>query len=62
MLQSPDDPDATYRKKKEQPSKGYTINGIKMAVGGLRYYFKEVRDQNTNRLPFIPCATALCNI
>jgi hypothetical protein len=26
MLQSPDDQDATYRKKKEQHSKGYTIN------------------------------------
>jgi len=31
MLQSPDDPDATYRKKKEQQSKGYTINGTETA-------------------------------
>ena len=31
MMQSPDDPDATYRKKKEQHSKGYTINGIETA-------------------------------
>ena len=34
MLQSPDDPDATYRKKKEQPSKGYTINGTETANPG----------------------------
>jgi len=27
MLQSPDDQDATYRKKRDQHSKGYTING-----------------------------------
>jgi hypothetical protein len=31
MLQSPDDQDATYRKKKEQQSKGYTINGTETA-------------------------------
>jgi len=31
MLQSPDDQDATYRKKKEQSSKGYTINGCETA-------------------------------
>jgi len=31
MLQSPDDQDATYRKKKEQHSKGYTINGTETA-------------------------------
>jgi hypothetical protein len=31
MMQSPDDPDATYRKKKEQKSKGYTINGTETA-------------------------------
>ncbi len=31
MLQSPDDPDATYRKKKEQHSKGYTITGSETA-------------------------------
>jgi len=31
MMQSPDDPDATYRKKKEQHSKGYTINGTETA-------------------------------
>jgi len=31
MMQSPDDPDATYRKKKEQQSKGYTINGTETA-------------------------------
>jgi len=31
MLQSPDDPQATYRKKKEQESKGYTINGSETA-------------------------------
>ncbi|MEI7501218.1 MAG: transposase [Bacteroidota bacterium] len=31
MLQSPDDLDATYRKKKEQQSKGYTINGTETA-------------------------------
>lgn len=31
MLQSPDDQDATYRKKKDQQSKGYTINGTETA-------------------------------
>jgi len=31
MLQSPDDQDATYRKKKEQQSKGYTLNGTETA-------------------------------
>ena len=31
MMQSPDDPDATYRKKKEQHSKGYTITGSETA-------------------------------
>ena len=31
MLQSPDDQDATYRQKKEQHSKGYTINGTETA-------------------------------
>lgn len=31
MLQSPDDQDATYRKKKEKQSKGYTINGTETA-------------------------------
>ena len=31
MLQSPDDQDATYRKKKEQQSKGFTINGTETA-------------------------------
>ena len=31
MLQSPDDQDATYREKKEQHSKGYTINGTETA-------------------------------
>ena len=31
MLQSPDDQDATYRKKKDQHSKGYTINGTETA-------------------------------
>ncbi len=31
MLQSPDDPDATYRKKKDQQSKGYTLNGTETA-------------------------------
>ncbi len=31
MLQSPDDQDATYRKKNEQHSKGYTINGTETA-------------------------------
>jgi len=31
MLQSPDDQDATFRKKKEQTSKGYTINGTETA-------------------------------
>ena len=31
MLQSPDDQDATYRKKKDQSSKGYTINGTETA-------------------------------
>jgi hypothetical protein len=31
MLQSPDDQEATYRKKKEQHSKGYTINGTETA-------------------------------
>ena len=31
MMQSPDDQDATYRKKKAQQSKGYTINGIETA-------------------------------
>lgn len=31
MLQSPDDLEATYRKKKEQQSKGYTINGTETA-------------------------------
>ena len=31
MLQSPDDPDATYRKKNEKHSKGYTINGTETA-------------------------------
>lgn len=34
MLQSPDDQDATYRKKKEQHSKGYTINGTETANPG----------------------------
>lgn len=34
MLQSPDDQDATYRKKKEQHSKGYTINGTETASPG----------------------------
>jgi hypothetical protein len=34
MLQSPDDQDATYRKKKEQQSKGYTINGTETANPG----------------------------
>lgn len=31
MLQSPDDPDATYRKKKDQQSKGYILNGTETA-------------------------------
>lgn len=31
MLQSPDDPDATYRKKNGQHSKGFTINGTETA-------------------------------
>jgi len=31
MLQSPDDQDATYRKKREQHSKGYTINATETA-------------------------------
>lgn len=31
MLQSPDDQDATYRKKKEQQSKGFTVNGTETA-------------------------------
>ena len=31
MLQSPDDPDATYRQKNGQPSKGFTINGTETA-------------------------------
>ena len=31
MLQSPDDQDATYRKKKEEESKGYTINATETA-------------------------------
>ena len=31
MLQSPDDQEATYRKKKEQQSKGFTINGTETA-------------------------------
>lgn len=31
MLQSPDDEDATYRKKREQESKGYTINATETA-------------------------------
>ncbi len=31
MLQSPDDQDATYREKKEQHGKGYTINGTETA-------------------------------
>ncbi|HDR50989.1 MAG TPA: transposase, partial [Mariniphaga anaerophila] len=31
ILQSPDDQDATFRKKKEQQSKGYTINGTETA-------------------------------
>ena len=31
MMQSPDDQEATYRKKKEQQSKGYTINGTETA-------------------------------
>jgi len=34
MLQSPDDLEATYRKKKEQQSKGYTINGTETANPG----------------------------
>jgi len=34
MLQSPDDQHATYRKKKEQHSKGYTINGTETANPG----------------------------
>ena len=31
MLQSPDDQEATYRKKKEEQSKGFTINGAETA-------------------------------
>lgn len=31
MLQSPDDQEATYRKKRDQHSKGYTINGTETA-------------------------------
>ena len=31
MLQSPDDEDATYRKKRDQESKGYTINATETA-------------------------------
>jgi hypothetical protein len=31
MLQSPDDEDATYRKKREQESKGFTINATETA-------------------------------
>lgn len=31
MLQSPDDTDATYRKKREQQSKGYTVNATETA-------------------------------
>lgn len=31
MLQSPDDPDATYRQKNGQQSKGFTINGTETA-------------------------------
>ena len=31
MLQSPDDEDATYRKKRDQESKGFTINATETA-------------------------------
>jgi hypothetical protein len=61
MLQSPDDPDATYRQKNGQHSKGFTINGTETVNPENPVCNRNIMDIPEERRKIRPNVEALMN-